>query len=407
MQNNKSVTSEVISFVRFPMSVIVVIIHCFFPIKGWRYDQLADQGLGSNVAAEILLSSRLLCSFVVICFFLISGYLFFVHLQNWDGKVWKQKMSRRIWTLLIPYFLWNTLYIIYCIGPDIVGCILHGNPWGGVKEWVNDHGGWLGLYWNAMALGKGQIDLWGNPAHSTVPILLPLYFIRNLIVVDLLSPLFYFLLRSRNQRVSPCAVMTMLVLAFLYFTQTSFIIPGFTAEAFFFYGWGAFLSLNRYELSEVFYAKRWPIAIVTLCLFLVDLYAGFLYSKEGKMILPFFAVFELMTAVNFATWIVKRSSSNRRLTAFKKWVMGWQNAAFMVFALHFFFLSGVVKLLNKVGYALTGYYDVSNMGMSNQYPYLVIMNFLLRIVLVVFLCMIVYVFMHRLMPRVCKLLCGR
>ena len=128
MQNNKSVTSEMISFLRFPLAVIVVIIHCFFPIKGWRYDQLAAQGLGSNVTAELLLSGRILVTFVVILFFLISGYLFFVHLQKWDHKVWKQKMSRRIWTLLIPYFLWNTLYIIYCIGPDIAGCIIHGNP---------------------------------------------------------------------------------------------------------------------------------------------------------------------------------------------------------------------------------------------------------------------------------------
>lgn len=407
MPNNKSITSEIISFVRFPLAFLVVVIHCFFPIKGWRYDQLADQGLGSNVTAELLLSGRILTSFVVPLFFLISGYLFFIHLQHWDGKVWKQKMSRRIWTLLIPYLLWNTLYIIYCIGLDITGCIIHGNPWDGIKDWVNDHGGWLGMYWNAMALGKGQVDLWGNPAHSTVPILLPFYFIRNLIVVDLLSPLFFYLLWSRNRRVSPVAVMTMVVLAFLYLTQTSFIIPGFTAEAFFFYGLGAFLSLNHYELSEVFYSKRWPIAIVTLGLFLVELYEGFLYSKEGMMIRSLFVVFELMTAVNFVSWVVKRSSSNRRTTAFKEWVTGWQNAAFMVFALHFFFLHGVFKLLDKVGYALTGFYSVNNMEISNQYPFLVIMIFLLRIVLIVSICIIVYVLMHRYLPRVCKLLCGR
>ena len=407
MQNNKSVTSEMISLVRFPLAVLVIVIHCFFPIKGWHYDQLSDQSLGSNVTAEILLSSRILVYFVVVFFFLISGYLFFVHLRDWDGKVWKQKMSRRIWTLLIPYILWNTLYIIYCIGPEIAGCIIHGNSWDGVKNWVNDHGGVLGLYWNAMRLGDGLVDLWGNPAYSTVPILLPLYFLRDLIIVDLFSPLFHFLLRSRNHRISPCAIVTMVVLAFLYLTKTSFIIPGFTAEAFFFYGWGAFLSLNSYELSEVFYSKRWSIAIVTLCLFLAELYEGFLYSKEGMMILPFFAVFELMTAVNFASWVVKRSSSSKRLTTFKKWLIEWQNASFMLFALHFFFLHGVIKLLNKAGYALTGYYDVSNMGMSDHYPYLVMTNFLLRIVLIVSLCMIVYVLMRRFLPRVCRLLCGR
>lgn len=407
MQNSKSFTSEMISFVRFPLAIIVVVIHCFFRIKGWRYDHLAEQGFGSNVTGELILSGRILTSFAVPLFFLIAGYLFFLHLQHWDGKVWKQKMSRRIWTLLIPYLLWNTLYILHSIGPDIAGCIIHGNTWDGVKEWADHHGGWLGMYWNAMALGKGQVDLWGNPAHTTVPILLPFYFIRDLIVVDLLSPLFFYLLRSRDHRVTPYAVMTMVVLTFLYLTQTSFIIPGFTAETFFFYGWGAFLSLNRYELSNVFYSKRWPIAIVTLCLFLVELHEGFLSSKGGMMIRPFFVVFELMTAVNLASWVVKRSTSDSRLSAFTKWVTGWQDASFMIFALHFFFLHSVCRLLNKVGGDLTGFYNVSNIDMSNQYPFLVMMIFLLRITLVVCICMIVYRLMRKYLPRVCKLLCGR
>lgn len=407
MQRIKSVTSETISLVRFPLAALVVIMHCFFPIKGWQYDQLAEQGWGCNLTAELMLSGRILTSFVVIFFFLIAGYLFFIRLEEWNGKVWKQKISRRIWTLLIPYILWNTLYIVYCLWSNIAGCFLHGDSWEVVSAWVNEHGGWLGMYWNAMQLGEGQVDLWGHPAHSTVPILLPLYFVRNLMVLDILSPLFFFLLRSRNQKVSPCAIATLMVLAFLYLTQTSFIVPGFTAEAFFFYGWGAFLSLNRYELSEVFYTRRWPIAIVTLCLFLAELYVGFLYSKTGKMLLPFFAVFELMTAVNFASWMVKRSASSRRLAVFKKWMKRWQNASFMLFALHFFFLPDVFKWLNKVGGALTGFHHVSNMEMSNQYPYLVIMIFLLQWIIVVSICTMVYILMQKLMPRVCKLLCGR
>ena len=407
MLSNKSVTSEMISFLRFPMAVGVVMLHCFFSVMGWQYNKLAEQGMGSNIVGELLLTGRILCFFIVALYFLISGYLFFVHLQDWDSKVWKHKMYRRIWTLLIPYILWNTFYILFQIGPELAGCLIKGNPWNGVNTWVNDHGGWLGLYWNAKDLGDGQLDLWGHPAHSTVPILLPFYFIRNLMVLNLLSPLFFLLLRSRNKSVSPCAIITLLVLAFFYLTRTSFIIPGFTAEAFFFYGWGAFLSLNRYRLSQVFYSWKWSIAIITFCLFMAELYYGFLSTKEGKILISFFVVFELMTVVNFTSWVLRKSHLNERMSMVKNYVTRWQNASFMIFALHFFLLHYVFRLLDKVGGKLTGFYDVRSMEMANHYPYLVLTNFLLRIVILVSLCMMAYVLMRKFLPRLCKLLCGR
>jgi hypothetical protein len=389
------------------MAICVVMGHCFFRINGWHHDQLAEQGMGSNVVSELILSSRIFVLFVVALFFLVSGYLFFIHLEQWDSKEWKRKMMRRIGTLLIPYLLWNTIYIIYRIGPVLWGCLFHGNSWEEVNAWANANGGWWSLYWNARVLGMGQVDLWGNPAHTTTPILLPFYFIRELIVLTLFTPLFHFLLRSRNDKISPYAIVTLVVLAFLYLTQTSFVIPGFTAESFFYFGWGAFLSLNRLELSEVFYARRWPIAIVTLCLFLVMLYNGYLYSQVGRIVYPFFTVVEVMAIINMASWIVKRSHSSERFAALKEGVTSWQGATFMIFALHFFFRQEVFNVLNRIGGALTGFYDVKMMEMANQFPYIVLLNFLSRIIIISLLCMIVYRLLDRFLPRCCRILCGR
>lgn len=276
-----------------------------------------------------------------------------------------------------------------------------------MKAWADDLGGWIGLYWSAMKLGAGQVDIWGHPAHSTVPILLPFYFIRNLIVVDLFTPLLHFLLRSRGGKVSPCAFVTIALLSFLYFTQTSFIIPGFTAETFFFFGWGAFLSLNRFELSEVFYSRRWTIAIVTIILFVAMLCKGYLFSRAGKIIAPFFTVSVVMAMINLATWVVKRSCSDSMSSKLKDGAIRWQDATFLIFAFHFFIHHDVFKLLNRIGGALTGYYDVRMMEMANRFPYVVIMNYLLRIVIIVAICMFVYVILRKFLPRVCSILCGR
>ena len=167
------------------------------------------------------------------------------------------------------------------------------------------------------------------------------------------------------------------------------------------------MSINCYELSEVFYAKRWHIAIVTLCLFLAELCEGFLRSRMGTIIYPFFVVFELMTVVNIASWVVKRKSFSKKMSALKNVVTRWQNMSFMIFAFHYFLLHDVVRLLNKVGGALTGFYDVKSMEMCNHHPFLVMMIFLLRIVIIVSACMIVYQLMRKYLPRTCRLLCGR
>ena len=226
-------------------------------------------------------------------------------------------------------------------------------------------------------------------------------------MVDLCTPLFHFLLRSRDGKVSPYAIVTMFLLAFLYLTQTSFMIPGFTAETFFFFGWGAFLSLNRFELPDVFYARRWPIAVVTLFLYIAMICSGYLYSRIGRMIYPFFIVFEVMTMINLLAWMVRRSYSNPFWAKIKNGSIRWQDATFLIFALHFFILKDVFKLLDRVGGVLTGFYDVRSMEMANSFPYVVIINYLLRVVVVVAICMFVYIILRKFLPRVCGILCGR
>ncbi len=57
-----------------------------------------------------------ICRIAVPCFFLISGYLFFKKLEDWNLDMWKGKMVRRVHSLLIPYVLWNILAAILIMG---------------------------------------------------------------------------------------------------------------------------------------------------------------------------------------------------------------------------------------------------------------------------------------------------
>ena len=406
-QEQKSVTFEFINVLRYPMMVFVVVHHCFFTIEGWHWDQLPTQSLGSNVVAEALLFSRLLFSSLIQFFYLISGYLFFIHLDDWDFKVWKRKMMRRVRSLLIPYLLWNTLYILYLIGPELADCLFHGQSYESIVAWISAHGGLRGLYWDGRVFNPEAVDMWGNPASSRNPILLPFYYIRNLLVLSILTPLFYCLLHSRGKRYAPLAVATIGILAFLFVTKTSFVLSGFSSEGFFFFGLGAFFSLNGIDLSEFFYAKRKLIGIVTCCLLMVELHYGFLLSDEGRSLHPFYMLFELMTVLNCTSWLLKRSNGNRLFAFLRHALTRWQGTSFMIYALHAFLILDVTYFVNQLCVVLTGFYSMRMMEVATSYPCLVLLLFALKVFLVVSLCMLASILLQKFLPRLHQVLCGR
>ena len=69
-----------------------------------------------------------LVRFCVPLFFLISGYLFFVNISaDSFGEIGK-KLCRRIRSLLVPYFIWNTMFFLSIVGLQLI-------PW--IAKFVN------------------------------------------------------------------------------------------------------------------------------------------------------------------------------------------------------------------------------------------------------------------------------
>lgn len=104
-------------------------------------------------------------------FFVMSGYLFFWNTPDKpSGRWFRDKIQSRFFTLLIPYLIANIIaWLCYFFA---------------IREVPSMVSGFLG-------------DNWKNPLFVfwTGPINLSLWFIRELILLVLLSPLIYFLLR--------------------------------------------------------------------------------------------------------------------------------------------------------------------------------------------------------------------
>ena len=115
-------------------------------------------------------------------FFLVSGFLFF---QKYDGSwaTYKEKLSRRVKTLLIPFLIWNfATYLVYFAGESIPATKVY----------------FATKYWPPIR-SFTALDYANAFFGFTVkfPMSYQFWFIRDLMVMVVLSPLIYLLLKRR------------------------------------------------------------------------------------------------------------------------------------------------------------------------------------------------------------------
>lgn len=217
MKNEKqsNPTSDVISQLRLPLIILVTYAHSYGQVdEGYR---LLSSDWDTYQFLKLLVSQTLV-KVVVPVFFIISGYLFFANVREWSVNVYRQKIIRRFKTLLLPYLLWNLLMAVK----------LRTFSWN--MFWVyGDHAGM-------------QIDWLGNENWMTAPANMPLWFLRDLMVVSLLTPIIYILLKRFGWY-----VMTPLTLLYLSGVG-AFAIPGLSMYSVFFFSLGAFISIRKMDL---------------------------------------------------------------------------------------------------------------------------------------------------------------
>lgn len=161
--------SKKVTTVLFLMSMLVVLIHndntMVYGIK---------RDFTSFAGAFIKLLSQDLGSLAVPMFFLLSGGLFYRFDLREGWSTLRGKLSRRIYSTLVPYLLWNIIYTgIYLILPQSIAWLRTGTSPGSNFLWKLLRGVFLAEY---------CFSFW---------------YLRNLMVLMLLSPLIMTLLRHK------------------------------------------------------------------------------------------------------------------------------------------------------------------------------------------------------------------
>lgn len=276
MNGNHNISQyDVIRQLRFPMILLVTFEHSY---------GLVSEGF-SLIASEWntyeflkLLISQTLVKVTIPVFFIMSGYLFFANVKEWNLQVYKEKLLRRAKHLLIPYLIWNLLMAVK----------LKTFSWN--------------MFWVCWESAGRQIDWFGGEQLMTAPANMPLWFLRDLMVVSLLTPIIYILVRKLGYWLIGW-------LAIFYLSGVYAFIPGLSAYAICFFTFGAFLSIRKMDLVATLQRVEIP-AYVLSALFAVAMLLTFRTSVFSSLMLCFrltgaIAVFCLASRI--------LSSTNRRL----------------------------------------------------------------------------------------------
>lgn len=273
--------SVVVDSMRFPLIFLVIIVH-MLPMEHSRLNLSWDLEEIYILVSEML--SHNLGRLAVPCYFLISGYYFFQRYSKNNSRFFADQIKKRWHTLLLPYLIWNLILIIAIFSK----------------------------YHLFMSLGRGSNEDYETLQNSTVyqlfwgmPINFPLWYIRDLICMVLLSPLFFVFFKYTKY-------FGILFLGLLFGAVMENQIPGLSMTAFFFFGLGAYLALNRINLL-IFSAKyRLFCAIVTL-IFLVA--ATMMNGTEyHEYIVRLFIFFGVISTVNIFAFLSSKKTFISKLT---------------------------------------------------------------------------------------------
>ena len=249
--------SEVISTMRFPLIAMIVMFHLYPP------EQIIATPYASYNIVATFFSAHGIARLAVPAFFLISGYFFFYHLKEWNKTVYAEKIRKRVSTLLIPYLLWNGIPILGIILVRLLIGMNSGDSLNSIKEF-GDSIGWFRAFWDGGTAGGHPFDV-------------PLWYVRDLMVCCVSSPIIYILAKRLG-------LFYVLLVGFLFLTDTWIDIAGFSSRAWFFFSLGAYLSINNVNMVVMFHKYAVAIIPVSVALLVITTYYGQLLGGGENII---------------------------------------------------------------------------------------------------------------------------
>ncbi len=375
----KELRSQSLDLLRFPLAVVVVVVHVFstngFSLQGCSISTAEYPCL---MAINHFIDAFLRSQSVPIYYF-ISGYVFFVGVELTREK-YLQKLRNRVKTLLIPYVVWNLIAMILIFLKMLP--IFHQfssyttTSAFSFSELIHSAHVSAGTFCLIDPTNGEMISL-GNPL---APIDGPLWFLSYLMIVVLLAPVIYWLLR--RVRIFPVVLFGVVwfVLGCLDFDHLYLFFT-----ALFFFSFGAYMSINRKDMLREF-GRCFSLSMVLYPLLgMLYIVATYLFPEFMITIKQLNICVGLLFAYNLATWLLEKGIC--KVHSFLA------SAGFFIYVAHMLVCLRIIKMLYL------------SMSPSSDFAYIVL--YVLSAVLTIVLLLITHSLLQRYCPSVLRVLTGR
>lgn len=380
---NDELLSRTISSLRFPLIVGVVFIHYYIfkdneiTISGTSYP-VTVSATGKWLAAMF---SNVIPRISVPLFFFISGFLFFYKTEKLDVKTYKRKLRSRAKTLLLPYLVWNTIFLAYTLLKwithwEVFAPIFKGMQRTDLEFSVTP----LSILCSYLYTSLAPIATTVNnhaPDIMGYPVDIPLWFVRDLMLVVVLSPVIYAAIRRYGKT-------AVIVIGILWYALQFNKIPYLSRQLFvavFFFTWGAYFSIMKTNFVETFRKYRYvPFAYPIIAIADASTKSWeYNVAIHNIGIIAGIVSAVIITSVSLEKGWIK---TNRFLAG----------SSFFIFALHTLTMSPVAKIICKV---------MKPVGETEQ----LVLYFSVPILNII-LCLLTYRILEKFTPKIAKALTG-
>ena len=335
-----------IDLLRFPLIVFVVFIHAYNAALVFSGENIGvNQEISFNLFFQNLISNEIgRCA--VPLFFFMSGYLFFYG-NEWSSDIYMRKIMARTRTLLIPFIFWNSLTLIFFALVQSIAAakpFFSGNSMLVINYGIKDY--------LVVFFGIGRM-----------PISYQFWFIRDLMVLVMLSKLIHFFVKKYP---------ALILLLFFVLWLLNF---GFTLiESGLFFSLGAYLSISNrsFFMFDTYVRKLLPIYISML---IFD--ALFPFSEIYIIFHKVSIVIGVMTFIFLSGVVV-------RFEKIKKSILSLGASSFFVYAAHEPLLTVFRKVPYKIFQARDGWF--------------ILMLYFLSVIIVVYFLVYIYRFLSNKFP---------
>lgn len=344
---------EVIDVLRFPLMILVVFIHVI-PPEIHPVKLSFDLNGIYNLFSELI--SHHIGGIAVPCFFLFSGYFFFLKIEILDSRVYIKQIEKRLYTLLIPYLLWNLLFIFVVL----------------LKNYI------------FATLGRAPDEMYIQIQQSSFyymfwrdPFVYPLWYLRDLICMVVLSPVFYLLFKYTKG-----LGLLLIVIPYLMVWESN--VPGLSTTAFMFFGIGAFTGMTRVDLTAL--AENYRIQKVFVAILFLGFATYFAATYYYDFFIRFFIPFGIIATLCLGNLLIKTPPLKLQL-------LRLSSSVFFIYAVHEIY---IINWLKGSFFKLT----LSFTGLGKLVGYFVIPTLCLLI------CLCLYKFLEKFLPGLLRVLTG-